>query len=186
MKMHENSLFAVLLRSPWWISFCVGAGLFGLTRTILPDISVLYPGFVALPFLVIGCVAGWRQLRAPSATKVAANLDALCALSWERFADRLEAAYRREGYEVRRISGAADLELEKSGRITLVAGRRWKVARTGVDPLRELEALRAQREAAEAVYMAGGEVTDTARAFAAKAGIRIADGAELARQFAIP
>ncbi len=32
-KMKENSLFAVLLRSPWWISFLVAAAI-GLVATL--------------------------------------------------------------------------------------------------------------------------------------------------------
>ena len=96
------------------------------------------------------------------------------------FAAKLEQAYRREGYDVRRISGAADLELEKSGRVTLLAGKRWKATRTGIEPLRELDALRQKREAPEAVYVAAGEITDNARAFAAKSGIHLLESAELA------
>ena len=35
-QMAENSLFAVLLRSPWWVSFLVAAGVFALMRYFLP------------------------------------------------------------------------------------------------------------------------------------------------------
>ncbi len=182
MKMHENSLFAILLRSPWWVSFLVAGLTAALSRLVLEkfDMHPLYAVFVASPFFVVGCVAGWRQLRAPSAAKVASGLDALCALPWEDFAARLEAAYRREGYEVRRIAGAADLELDKAGRVTLVAGKRWKAVRTGAEPLRELDELRRRREAHFAVYVAAREVTDTARAFAAKSDIRLLEGPALA------
>jgi len=180
MKMHQNSLFAVLLRAPWWISFAVAGGSFALARIILPAEYALYAAFTASPFAVIGCVSAWRQLRAPSAERIAGDLQKLRALSWEDFAARLEAAYRREGYEVKRISGVADLEIEKAGRVLLVSGKRWKAQRTGVEPLRELDALRRQREASAAVYVAAGEVTDTARSFADKAGIALLEGAALA------
>ena len=172
--MHPNSLFAVLLRSPWWLSFAVAAGVFALLRFALPSV---YAFFAAIPFLVISGIAAWRQLRAPSPAKV----EALRAKSWEEFASALEAAFRREGYSVSRLDGRqADLELERAGRTVLVACKRWKVARTGVEPLRELNAARRKREAAECIYIAAGDVTENAVAFSAQHGIRLMRGAELA------
>jgi restriction system protein len=181
LKMHENSLFAVLLRSSWWVSFLVAAAVAALSVWLLEKfgLSTLYAIFTASPFFVIGCVSLWRQLRAPSAERIAGDLEKLRALSWEDFAAKLEAAYRREGYEVKRTSGAADLEAEKAGRVLLVAGKRWKAQRTGVEPLRELDAMRQQREAAGAVYVSAGEITDNARAYAAKSGIALLEGAAL-------
>jgi restriction system protein len=131
---------------------------------------------------VIGCVSGWRQLRAPSAKRVAERLEALRALSWEDFGPAVEEAFRRQGYEVAR-SGLAgvDLELTRSGRVTLVSARRWKVARAGAEPLRELEAARRARDAQDCVYVAAGEVTEHATTFAAQNGIRLLQGAELAQ-----
>jgi len=35
-QMAKNSLFAVLLRSPWWISIAVAAGIFALAKMLLP------------------------------------------------------------------------------------------------------------------------------------------------------
>jgi restriction system protein len=182
LKMHDNSLFAILLRSPWWVSLLVSGAAGALSSWALQKFG-MHPGyavFVASPFFVIACVAGWRQLRAPSAAKVAASVDALCALGWDEFAARLEGAYRRQGYEVRRLSGAADLELEKGGRVTLVAGKRWKATRTGAEPLRELDALRRRREANDAVYIAARQVTDTAREFAATSDVQLLEGPALA------
>ena len=173
--MHENSLFALLLRSPWWISVGVAAGVVALLRLVLPDV---YAFFAAAPFLVIGAIAGWRQLRAPSAAKVQSWRDK----PWEEFVGALEAAFRREGYEVKRLEGkAADLELTKGWRVALVACKRWKAARTGAEPLRELYAARRKREAQDCIYIAAGEVTETAAAFAARHGIRLVGGAELAK-----
>ena len=177
--MAENSLFAILLRSPWWISFAVAAVIFGGARYFLPTVYAL---IVPLPFVVVGGLAAWRQLRAPSAARVARTLEALRALSRDEFRAALEDAYRREGYQVARFAGAqADLELAKAGRTTLLACARWKATRTGIEPLRELHAAARAREAAECVYLAAGEITATARAFAAQHGIRLLEGAELAK-----
>jgi len=183
MKMHENSMFAVLLRSPWWLSFIVAGITIALSRLVILkfEFHELYSVFIALPFLVIGSVAAWRQLRAPGAERIAATLEALRLLSWDEFSAALEAAFRREGYEVNRLRIAgADLELTRAGRVSLVGGKRWKVSRTGVEPLRELDAARLARDAHECIYVAAGEITDNARAFAAEKKIRLLHDAELA------
>jgi restriction system protein len=177
--MARNSLFAILLRSPWWISILVAAGIVGAARLVVPDVYAL---FAALPFIVIGGVAGWRQLRAPSAARVAATLEAVRAMSWGDFSSVLADALRDEGYAVSRLGGAAaDFELAKDGRISLLGCKRWKAAHTGVDPLRDLHDAGRAREAHECLYVAAGEITDGARAFALEKNIRLIHGAELAK-----
>lgn len=179
LRMHQNSLFAVLLRSPWWISVVVAVALAAAARLVIPDLYALAMG---LPFLAIGLVAAWRQFRAPSARRIAGTIAAVRAMSWDEFARALEGAYEREGYKVARIGGAAaDFELTKGWRVSLVSAKRWKAARTGVEPLKELDAARRAREAQECVYVAAGELSDQARTFAAQKNIRLALGPELAR-----
>lgn len=175
-KMAENSLFAILLRAPWWVSVLVSLGVFGLVRLFL---NWGYALFGTLPFIVIAFIATWRQLRRPSATKVAAGLEALRALTWEEFARALEEGFKREGYAVKRVAGAADLELEKAGRLSLVCARRWKAAATGVEPLKELAAAGEKREAAECLYVLAGDITANARAFATEKAVRLVEGAAL-------
>jgi restriction system protein len=177
-QMHENSIFAVLLRSPWWVSALAATGIFVALRFVIPD---FYAAFSALPFWVIAAVAGWRQLRTPSAGRVESTLQRLHALPREGFADALEARWRRDGYEVvRSRGGPIDLELRRAGKLSLVACRRWKAERTGVEPLRELHAAGRAREAHELIYIAAGEVTEQARAFAGEKRVRLVEGAELA------
>jgi restriction system protein len=174
--MAENSLFAVLLRAQWWVSVLVALGSFAALRLLVPD---LYAFFGSLPFVVIACVATWKQLRAPSAAKIAAGLEALRATSWEKFARALEEGFRREGYAVKRATGAADFELEKAGRVSLVCARRWKASVTGVEPLKELALAGQSRGAGECVYVCAGELSDNAKAFALEKRIRRVEGAEL-------
>jgi restriction system protein len=179
LQMHPNSLFAVLLRSPWWLSIAAAAGMFAVVRLVVPP---LYAAFAALPFMVIGGYAAWRQLRAPSASRVAGALERLRAMTWEDFGAAVEDAFRREGYAVSRLGGAqADFELVRQGRTSLVACKRWKAGHTGIEPLRALHAAGRSREAAECIFVAAGEVTANARAFAAQNGIRVLEGAELAK-----
>jgi restriction system protein len=182
LKMNENSIFAVLLRSPWWMSAGIAAALFTAARLVLPAEYGPYAFFAALPFFVIAGYLGWQQLRAPSEARITRAMDALRALAWTEFSAAVEEAFRREGYSVARIAVAgADLELTKAGRVTLVACKRWKVVRTGIEPLRELDSARQARDAPECIYIATGEVTDNARAFATEKKIRLLHGAELAK-----
>jgi restriction system protein len=117
LKLHQNSLFAVLMRSPWWLSGLLAAGIFGATRLFMPiELAV----FAASPFVVIAAYVAWKQLRAPSAERIAATLERLTAMSREGFTAALEAGWRREGYEVSRPGGAFDLELRREGRVSLV------------------------------------------------------------------
>lgn len=182
MKMNENSLFAILLRSPWWVSAVIALAVIAAMRFLLPT---LYAVAAALPFIVIAVYVAWKQLRAPSAKRIAGTLGRLRAMPWDEFAEAMGKAYGRQGYEVQRLGSVqADFELARGGRKTLVACKRWKATRTGVEPLRELDAARRAREAEECVYVAAGEITGQARAFAAERNIRLLEGPELAKLLA--
>ena len=176
LRLHENSLFAILLRQPWWVSALVGAAVFGLVRIWL---FWGYALFAAAPFIAIALYVAYKELRRPSAQRIAATLARARALPWDEFCAALEAGFRREGYGVTRMGD--ELQLTRNGRVTLVACKRWKAVRTGIEPLREFGAASRERGAHERAYVAAGEVTDTARAFAAKEGIRLVQDEELAR-----
>jgi len=178
LKMHENSLFATLLRKPFWVSGLVALALFGLLRLVLPWTFAL---FAAAPFIGIAGYVAWKQFRAPGEARIAKTLEGLRAQSWDDFARTLEEAYRREGYTVSRLGDArADFELVQGAYSTLVACKRWKAVRTGVEPLRELQAAREAREAHHCVYVATVEITEQATAFAMEKKISLIQGAELA------
>ena len=180
LKLHQNSLFAVLARSPWWMSALLAAGIFGATRLLLATEIAL---FAAAPFILVALYAVWKALRAPSAGRVARTLARIGAMPRAEFTAALEAGFRRQGYEIERpakAAAAADLELRRAGRLTLVACRRWKAASTGVEALRELHAAGRAREAHELVYVVAGELSAQARGFAEETGIRVLQGAELA------
>ena len=144
--MAEKSLFAVLLRSPWWVSMTVAAVLALVAAALLPTDYRVVGALSAIPFVVIGAMAAWRQRRRPSAAQVTQTVAAVSALTWPQFAALLEQAFQREGYTVRRGStDAFDFELERRGRTMLVAARRWKSARIGLEVLRALQAARDTR-----------------------------------------
>jgi restriction system protein len=181
--MAEKSLFAILLRSPWWVSLAVVAGIVVVARLALPEKYLVGGLLAAIPFLGIGLVTAWRQLRAPSAARVASDLEGIEAMSWREFSVALEDAFRRDGHVTRRIEGgAADFEMTKAGRVSLVSCKRWKAASTGVESLRELDSLTKARDVHEGIYVVIGGVTDNARRYAAGAKVRILEGVELAQQ----
>jgi len=178
-QMPKNSAFAILLRSQWWISALIAVALFAASRFVLPTAYALV---VPLPFVVIAGIAAWRQLRAPSAARIAGTLEALRAMPWDSFSAALEDAFRLDGYAVQRLRDEeADFELSRAGRVTLVGCRRWKAALTGVGPLRALHAAARSRKAPECIYVSAGEISANARAFAAEKDIRLLCDAELAK-----
>ena len=180
--MAPNSLFATLLRSPWWVSLLL-AGVLALGATaLLPSDLRAVGALSALPFVVIAGIAAVRQWRLPGAARVARTAAVVGAMPWPAFADLLEQAWQREGYGVSRVSAPShDFELSRQGRRTLVSARRWKSARTGIDALRPLQAAREAQDASEAIHLGLGEVTDSARSFASTHRITLWHAADMAR-----
>jgi restriction system protein len=182
LKLSDRTLFAVLLRSPWWISFAIAAALVLLAMALLPEGYRLIGTVSGLPFIVIGAMAAYRQRGLPGAAQVARTVEAVSEMPWPGFAALLEAAFRRDGYTVSRATSEAfDFELERNGRRMLVSARRWKAARTGIEPLRALQAARQTSGAADALYVCIREISDNARPFAVTHGIAIWQGEEVAR-----
>ncbi|MBS1228201.1 MAG: restriction endonuclease [Proteobacteria bacterium] len=179
--MSENSLFAYLLRSPWWISVAVALVLVLAARFVVPDEYVKYALSFAVPFMITAVMAAWKQRDVPSEARVESTLEAVSAMSWRDFSALLEQAYQRDGHTVTRRDGAADFTLVKGNRTMLLCAKRWKAANHGLEPLRELDAERRAQEANEAIYVAAGTVTDNARRFAAANRIRLMEGSELTR-----
>ena len=182
LRMAKNSLFAVLLRSPWWISVVIALALGLLSFALLPEQLRVVGAISALPFVVIGLMAARRQWHLPSTARVAETHSALAAMAWPEFAALLEQSFRRDGYTVESGGAAAvDFVLERKGRRMLVCARRWKSARTGLEALRALQGAREASDAPDALYVGLGSLTDTARSFAAEHRVAIWQAAELAQ-----
>lgn len=181
LKMSEKSLFAILLRSPWWISLSV-AGLFALVSSAVMPAEYAAVGVLGgFPFLVIAVIAAWCQRRAPHPALLATALERARAMSWREFSAAVEQALSRQGYSVTRLDGdAADFKLERQGQVSLVSCRRWKAVSHGIEVLRELDAVRQAQGAQQAIYISLGPLTDQARRYAQDAGIRLIQGNDLA------
>ena len=97
LKMAKNSLFAVLLRAPWWISVVIALLLGLLSLALLPDRFRVVGALSGLPFAVIAVIAAYRQWRLPSESQVVQMRQALAAMAWPAFSALLEQGFRRDG-----------------------------------------------------------------------------------------
>ncbi len=178
--MAENSLFAILLRQRWWVSAAIALVIGLAGAALLPPDWRVAGALSGFPFAVIAVMAAWRGRHTPSDSRIAQVDAAVRAMAWPAFAELLEQAFRRDGHEVRRTSGGgADFELLRNGQTLLVSARRWKSARTGLEPLRELQAAR-EKASAAALYIGLGEISEPAAAFAAQHRIAFWQAAALA------
>jgi restriction system protein len=166
-KMSEKSLFAILLRSPWWYSFLIAAILMLLARVFLPEGYRAVGMLSAFPFAIIGMMAAWRQRDKPSPERILQALSSLEKMSWKEFLPLMEQAFAQQGFIVTRLnSNSADLQLDKLGKTTLVSCKRWKAATLGVDVLRDLKALQVSQDATYAACISLSLPTGVALKFA--------------------
>jgi restriction system protein len=180
--MAKNSIFAILLRSPWWVSGLVAIALALIGLALMPPGYRIYGVLTGVPFMIV-CIAALRkQWGTPSKSRTAEMLEKIRALSWRDFADEIEVALRRDGFDVTRVDmPEADFSITSEGRTALVSCRRWKVASTGVEPLRELHKAVERDGLNDALYVTTGEFTQTAMEFAVEKKIRLVRGAALAK-----
>ena len=95
--MAENSLFAILLRSRWWISFLVGAAWALLAAALVPQPYKMIAILGSLPFWAVGFVAFVRQYDQPPPAQQHAIVETAAQQSWGEFSQQLERAWQMEG-----------------------------------------------------------------------------------------
>ena len=179
--MAENSVFAILLRSSWWISVVVGAVIVLLCLALLPKDIRFVGAAGSLPFLVIGAIAAKRQWKEPSSTATEALLAQATSLSARELQAWLTRAWQAEGYSVTpRKQADADIELQREGKTTLVLTKRSKAGVHGIEPLRALHEAALQANAACAYVLLQGELSENARLFARNHQIAVLQGKGLA------
>lgn len=181
-KMSERSLFATLLRAPWWVSFVVMAVVALLAGALLPE-AYKIPGMLgAFPFLVIGLIAAWRQRHALSPQQIDTFTELARRMAWADFSGVIAQALRRQGFEVRALAhGPADWEIEKQGRCVLVSARRWKAATIGAEHLRALLDAREPAQAAACSCMTLGQYSPAALALAQAHDIQLLGPTDIAQ-----
>ena len=181
LKMAENSLFAILLRSRWWISMALAAVWALLAAAFVPEPYKLVGILGSLPFWALGVVAFLRQMNLPTEAQQQALLGDAASKNWGEFANHLERAWQVEGYTVERCKdAAADFVLQREGKTTLVAAKRWKAGTHGVEPLRTLHEAMQKHGAQECAYVCLTPLQDTAQRFADEHQIAVLSGITLA------
>ncbi|WP_312260439.1 restriction endonuclease [Limnohabitans sp.] len=181
-KMSEKSLFAALLRAPWWVSFLVMLAVALVAGALLPDAYKTAGMLGAFPFLVIGVMAAWRQRNAISASRIQELLEQARDMGWRDFSVLVEEALRQQGFVVARLTdGPADFQIEKNGRVTLVSAKRWKAATVGAEHLRELLAARKSRDAFSCTCMSLGIFSQAAIDLANNSPMQLLGSANIAQ-----
>lgn len=177
----KNSLFAILLRSPWWKSLGVAALLSLIAYALLPERLKLAGALASMPFVVIGLMAAWRQLKQPSARAIERTQAGVRAMDWPAFCAALETALTSDGYIVERSDrSGVDFQTFKDGRRAAVCARRWKSAQIGVDGLRALRAAAHEADCQDAIYVSLGDLSEAAGRFAQSERVQVWGASELA------
>ncbi|GAB2489540.1 MAG: restriction endonuclease [Comamonas sp.] len=180
-KIPPNSLFAILLRSSWWISFAIAGAIITVCLALLPKDIKIVSAMGSLPFVVTGVIALTRQWREPSAARTEQLLADAAALSSREFGQRLAAAWRAEGYEVQPLNhAAADWQLTRKGATTWVQAKRYKAGTHGVEPLRALHQAAQAAGAGSAYVLLQGALSEQAAQFAREQAMTVLQDKDLA------
>ena len=181
-KMSEKSLFATLLRSPWWVSFLVMLGVAVVAGALLPEAYKMAGILGGLPFLVIGLIAAWRQRNALSAERIIELTEQSRGMVWADFALVIEGALRRQGFVVSRSkTGSVDFQIEKNGRVTLVSAKRWKAATVGAESVRELLSARESQDAHACSFISLGQFSQAALDLAGENPVQLMGPTQIAQ-----
>lgn len=173
-KMSEKSLFATLLRSPWWVSFLVMTAVALVAGALLPEAYKVAGMLGAFPFFVIGVMAAWRQRNAIGPDRIAVLVEEARSMGWRDFSILVEEGLRHQGFEVSRLEqGPADFQIRKNGKTTLVSAKRWKAATLGAEHLRDMLAARESMEASSCTCMSLGTFSQSAIELADKTPMQL-------------
>ena len=184
LRMSEGSLFAVLLRSPWWYSALIAALVVSVSLLLVGGKYLIFGLAAAFPFIAIACYALFRQLQRPGSKRVQAVAQAARKMPARDVAKKIASVYEANRYDSAPFSGnAADLELTRGAKKILLCSKRFKAANTGIEPLKQLVAAGEKAEATSYLYVTLGEVSEQAREYARKNDIELIRHQSLAAYF---
>ncbi|MDX1953049.1 MAG: restriction endonuclease [Verrucomicrobiota bacterium] len=103
----------------------------------------------------------------------------------EEFENLVGPIFRTRGYFVENVGGGGadggiDLRLRRTGEITLVQCKRWKVFKVGVKPIREFFGVMTSEGVDRGVFVSSGIYTNEALRFAEGKALELIDGAQFA------
>ncbi|HEX6007443.1 MAG TPA: restriction endonuclease [Burkholderiales bacterium] len=182
---------------PWWLGVILAGAAYVILKWIIPSLAgssgPLKPlvataqssaALVAIMFLAYAALSLGLAFRRRRALDLETSLATLRALPRERFAHFLEAAFRREGYEMSSpASGdsAIDAVLTRGNERLLVQYRHWRNATLGAAMLQALCDCAGEESAAGCVFVTAGNYTPEAVRFAAGKPVRLIGGRQLER-----
>ena len=185
LRMAENSLFAILLRSSWWYSAAAGIVIIALATAIARGQFLVMGVALSLPFFGIALFAVYKQLQRPNAKQLSEVAALARQMSASQVAGKIAENYCKVRFESAPFKGsAADLELTRGYRKILLSSKRFKAATTGIEPLKQLVAAGEQVEATGYIYVTLGDISANARQYAKDNDIDLIQAGELAAYFA--
>lgn len=181
LRMSENSLFAVLLRSSWWYSVLIGLFLIAVSLLIAGGKYVFFGIFTALPFFGIAGYTAYRQLQQPGKKRVIEVATQARKMSSKEIAKKISENYEQHRFDAEPFKGnAADVELTRGARKLLLCSKRFKAATTGIEPLKQLVAAGEKAEATGYLYVTLGDISANAQDYARKNDIEVIRADKLA------
>lgn len=184
IKMAKGSLFAYLLRSPWWYSAIIGSVVVAISLAITEGQYIALSVAGALPFWGIGGYSAYKQSQRPSAKRVSEVTELAKTLGPAGITQKIVDHYTSNQFQIQSLKARnSETFLLRGHRKLLLNTKRFKAAKTGVEPLKVLVATGEKSAATGYLYVALGEVTDTARAYAQQNRIEIIDASRLAALF---
>lgn len=183
-KMREGSLFAVLLRSPWWYSVLIAVMLISISLLLVGSRFVIFGIALGIPFLIIAALSAYQQLQRPGTKRILEVVESARKMSSKQIAAKIADHYEQQNFDITPFKGnAADLEIERGRHKFLLCSKRFKAANTGIEPLKQLVASGEKIEATRYLYVALGTVTDNARTYARENDIELVQAEALTEFF---
>jgi restriction system protein len=172
--MASRSLFNILTEQPWWVSLLATALVYSLGALFSPLIGAA----AASPFFGMTVYVLYLRIRRGPTLDPAAFLKAVRAATPEELRAMLAEVYGRQGYEIA-DSDDGDLQLSRSGYMTLLRYRRWRAQSTGAPAVADLAQAMRRRQADRGIYVTAGSVNEGARKRADESDIALIDGPAL-------
>ena len=199
VRRRKRHLLHELAALPWWASLVVATIVYAAVRWLLPMIGgsnkFLRPlgealhdraWWFAAPFVVVAGVAAFNAYYRRRLLDGQTGLETLRALSWQDFERLVGESYRRQGYVVEEVGGAApdggiDLVLHRQDGKVIVQCKRWKSAQVGISLIREFYGVTVAEKVERGIFVTTGVFTPDATEFARGKPLELVDGAQLAK-----
>jgi len=92
-RMAHGSLFAVLLRSPWWYSALIAVALIAIGAAVVDGKYLILGVFTSFPFLGISGFALYKQSQLPSRERIVEIAEHAQQLSAMQVANKIAESY---------------------------------------------------------------------------------------------